>query len=355
MSAICIPVLFLIMSVNYFIDPANIFQNGKYEKGIADLLCDSLNITNIVNYDERLQQKFFIECTHQPDLLILGSSRSMLISSDFFENKNIKNNSVSGASIEDYLAIYHLYQRRKMKPKVVLFCLDPWILNDNNGQYRWMSLTDDYFLMYENIEGNTFGDKKDKFLIKLKNSVNKYYELVSLSYFQESLSNLELKGRTIYYPTKNKVNDTFTKLIDGSICYDKKYRETSDLEVEKEAKKYINSNPIYSLGNFTNLSKRNQVTLEIFLKYLINKHIKIVIFLAPYHPVVYDFFSNSNQYKIVLETESYFEKIATKYDIQIIGSFNPHKYNLINSDFYDGMHCKKSVIERIFHESLLNF
>lgn len=353
---ICFPVLILLISVNYSIDPANIFQSGQYEKDIAKLLCDSMNVTNIVNYDERLLQKFFIECTDQPpDILILGSSRGMLISSDFFENKNIKNNSVSGASIEDYLAIYHLYQRRKMKPKVVLFCLDPWILNDNNGQNRWMSLTDDYFLMYEKIGGNTFGDKKDKFLIKQKNSVKKYYELVSFSYFQESLSNLELKGRTIYYPTKNKVNDTFTKLTDGSICYNKKYREKSDIEIENEAKNYINSNPLYSLGNFTVLSKRNQEIFESFVKYLIGKNTKILFFLSPYHPAVYDFFSKSNQYKIVLETESYFEKIAMKYKIQIIGSFDPHKFKLINSDFYDGMHCKEAPIKKIFHENLLNF
>src|ERR1035438_2772710 len=133
LGAFCFPVLFIVISVNYWIDPANIFQNGKYEKGIVDFLCDSSNVTNIVNCDERLLQKFFIKCTsRQPDLLILGSSRSMLISSDLFTNQNIKNNSVSSASIEDDLAIYQLYQRQNMKPKVLLLCLDPWILNDNN-------------------------------------------------------------------------------------------------------------------------------------------------------------------------------------------------------------------------------
>lgn len=356
LSAIFFPVLFIIISVNYSIDPANIFQNGKYEKGIADILCDSLNVANVNNYDERLLQKFVIECIkHQPDLLILGSSRSNLISSDFFTDKNIQDNSVSGASLEDYMAIYHLYLRRNFKPKVILFCLDPWILNENNGQDRWMSLTDDYVLMLAKIQGKTYDNKNDKLIFKLKNNIHKYYELVSFSYFQDCISNLELKGKTMYYSARNKVNDTFTKHMDGSICYDKKFREKSDLEVALEAKEYINSNPIYSLGNFKSLSKSKQETLEMFLKYLISNNTEILFFLSPYHPVVYDFFTKSSQYKIVLKTESYFEKLSLKYNIQMIGSFDPHKYNLINSDFYDGMHCKTAVIERIVHESQFNF
>src|SRR5690606_22220124 len=98
------------------------------------------NVTNIENYDERTLQRNIINNHHIcPQVLVLGSSRTMLINSREFIGKTFFNNSVSGASIEDIVAIYQMYDNRKCYPGKIILALDPWILNVNNGQNRWKS------------------------------------------------------------------------------------------------------------------------------------------------------------------------------------------------------------------------
>lgn len=100
-SIITLPVLILLIMVNYFGDAARLFDND-YEKVMAKILSKGQYVTNFENYDERLFQKEIISTTAiQPNLVIIGSSRTMLINNEFFPNFFLFNNSVSGASIDE--------------------------------------------------------------------------------------------------------------------------------------------------------------------------------------------------------------------------------------------------------------
>lgn len=348
-SIICLPILFILISVNYFIDPANLFNEGKYEKGISKDLCNGYHVTNIVyNYDQRLLQKYLIDCLPKvPKTVILGSSRSMLIGSDYISS-GLLNSSVSGASIQDFLAIYNLYRKRHFIPETIILGLDPWLLNDNCEQDRWESVANDYYEMLEYIGLAKYSNKESSKFKLFRSKFEKYIQIVSFRYFQQSL--LMVGSTTNYYPTKELVNDYFTMHTDGSINYDKKYRSTDSVGIINYAKSYINSKPIYSLGNFSKFSNRNIEILEKFIQYLKEQNVDVVFFLAPYHPLVYDYFQMNNNLKIVLETENYYFKLAKKYNIELIGSFNPNTYKLNSDDFFDGMHCKENAIKIIFGE-----
>ena len=63
--------------------------------------------------------------------------------------------------------------------------------------------------------------------------------------------------------------------------------------------------------------------------------------LVPYHPYVYEYLSNSNEYKIVLNVESYFRAVSAKNNIPLFGSYNPKTCGLDEKDFYDEMHLKR--------------
>jgi len=348
-AILSLPVLIVLISINIYVDPANLYTKEKYEKGIVELLCDSFNVTNVYNYDERLLQKHLIQCLHkEPETVILGSSRSMLISSEFISN-GLLNNGVSGATIQDYLAIYNLYQKRKFYPKTIILGLEPWQLNDNCEQNRWTSLANEYFEMLDNIGLQKYYQNLNIKIEVFKSKIDKYLQMVSFKYFQQSLS--MLGSKTTYYPTKEIVNDNFTKQVDGSIYYDKKYRNIDSLEIIKAANSLIHSKPIYSLGNFTKLSDTNIEILEKFVQYLNKQNVEIIFFLAPYHPIVYDCFKTNDDLKIVLETEKFYIDLAKKYNIKLIGSFNPNTYRLKNIDFFDGIHCKNNAIKVIFSEN----
>ena len=109
-----------------------------FEKGIADILLSGHNVANIGNYDERLLQKDIIQNDQrQIDIIVLGSSRSMQINSqtinDIFQDQIFFNHAVSGASVEDYIAILDLYLEKNALPSTIIIGVDPWILNSNNG------------------------------------------------------------------------------------------------------------------------------------------------------------------------------------------------------------------------------
>jgi hypothetical protein len=331
------PVLLFVVAVNYFGDAANLFSDS-YEKTIAENLLSGKNVTNVYNYNERLLQKQLINGSPVcPEVLVIGSSRAMLINSDYFAPRTFFNNSVSGASIEDLLAIFRMVEQKKCVPEKVILCLDPWTLNCKSGQTRWATLSDEYYSMFNTITGS----KKE---VKEAGESSKYIQLVSPSYFKGSLKNLFSSTKPVI--TKSKVNNAPTRLTDGSISYDLKYRSASVAEVQKRAMEYMN-NGIYGIEDFNQLSPEIMMTLEKFITYLKTKNIEVLLFLAPYHPKVYEYIAKTGKYAQVIKSEKYFIELSKKCNVNLIGSFDPEILNLDDSYFYDGMHCKESAIEKI--------
>ncbi len=332
------PITLLVVSVNYFGDAANLFSIG-YEKNIADEIIKGNNVTNVYNYDERLLQKYLINNSNFcPDVLVMGSSRVMQISSSSFKEQTFLNSAVSEASIEDLLAIYQMYEQKKCLPKKIILGLDPWILNINNGQTRWSTLKQEYFILHNQLSNNN--EVADD-----KHIDSKYLQLVSPSYFISSFKKMLLTSSKPI-PTSTKINNTFTRLVDGSITYDLKYRSATPAEVEKRAIDQTDCN-IYCIEKFDKLSPELSLLLEKFIEHLRSNHIEITFFLAPYHPVVYSFITKSDKYSKVIESESYFKGLGLKYGVSVLGSFNPNELGMDNSYFYDGMHCNERGIEKI--------
>lgn len=331
------PVFLFVVSVNYFGDAANLFS-VNYEKKISEEILKGNNVTNVYNYDERLLEKHLINnSTLCPDVLVIGSSRVMLINSSNFQKITFINAGVSGASIEDLIAIYQMFEQKKCLPKKIILGLDPWTLNVNNGQVRWKTLNQEYFTIYKKLTNKNIVTTEEQ-------RESKYIQLISPSYFKGSFKKM-LLASSKPIATKTKINNTFTRLVDGSITYDLAYRSATPEEVEKRAIEFINSD-IYSIERFDKLSPDISFILEKFIEHLKSKNIEISFLLTPYHPEVYSFIAKNDKYSKVIESENYFRQLGLKFGIKVIGSFNPIILNMDSSFFYDGMHCNEKGIEK---------
>ncbi len=331
-------ILFMVSSVNYFGDAGGIFNEGKTAK-IAAYLVKGYNVTNVDNTDERDLQRKIIQLNKViPSTIVLGSSRIMMIKSEYFNTTSFMNHGVSGASLEDMIAIYQLYKMKDALPQKMVIGIDPWIFNRHNGQTRWKGVATEYesFFSSENNAGkpNIFFDK--------------FYQLLSPSYFQSSsrmlLKHIFNKGQTLPLPTKLKVNDSGTKLSDGSISYDSKYRNVTIQDIDNKAKDYI-AGDIYSLEKYSTFDKEYIYLFSKFVDEILSNNIKLEFVLMPYHPLVYDFFNSNNKYQIVLDFEKYLKNFAINKKIPLTGSFNPYAFNLNSSHFYDGMHLNERGVE----------
>ncbi|KGN01802.1 hypothetical protein Z969_07635 [Clostridium novyi A str. 4570] len=339
-----LPIPIIIVCVNYFGDAANIFyKQGFYEKGIVKILGTNKNVNNLDNYDERLLQKFYVDNLSSPkDVVILGSSRAMQVSSKILNEKNMFNSSVSGASLEDLMAVYGIYKKDNKLPKKIILELDPWILNKNNGQNRWKSIKEYYFYVSNLVNNNKYKES----LID-----EKTLELISLSYFQSSLKKVTDKGEKGYTPTELEYCNTNVKKMDGSLSYNEKFRNKTVDEVDKEAIKYASQNPIYCFGNFENIDENYKKQFEGLINLMKKDGVEIEFLLTPYHPIVYDKLVSSSDYKIVVDVEKYFKSFAKKENIKVYGSYNPEIVSCTKEDFYDGMHVKPSGIVKIFNRN----
>jgi len=346
-------ILCIVSTVDYLGDPANLFNRRNIELNAAKIISKGKHVTNLYNYNERLFQKYISELDPiGPNVLILGSSRTMLLGSDRFISTPVYNCCVSGASIEDFLAILYLYQQNKKLPKEVILGLDPWILNDNNNQSRYETLNHEYNKMISLLKfNNLFNDKINKtqsIKSKIKKIIfsDKIKAFFSPQYFRESIYFLILNDPNIYQ-TDRIFNQTITELQDGTIYYGTNYIYNGASKIDSLINNYIQGNKIYSLQNFTELSINNKYAFEMLIQYLIRQDIAITFFIPPYPKKVYKYFCENKNYNNVINAEKYFLEIASKYKIKTIGSYNPEILGLTDNDFYDGMHCNLQCIYKL--------
>jgi hypothetical protein len=328
-----LPILLLLISVNYFGDAAKLFDT-KYERRMVEIINSGHNVTNISNYNDRLfLEELVLTKQEVPEIIVIGSSRTKFISSEYFPKKKLLNNSVNGASIQDLIAIYQMYKENNLLPEKIILGIDPWTFNENNGQTRWESLEPYYNRFQTNGSKNGFE----------YSSFKKYIELLSMSYFQSSFKNLPktLAGQSDPIATDEKYNETNTKLIDGSLTYEKKRRKASQEEINSIIQKYL-VDKVYSIEGFEKISEKHWKEFQTLISELEKNNIQVEIFLCPYAPIVYE--EVMKNYPMVLVAENMIRDFTTNNKIKLYGSFNPMAFGLNETHFYDGMHCKESGI-----------
>jgi hypothetical protein len=224
--------------VNYFVDPAQLFNRNHYEQGMAEILLKGLNVAGISNYDERFLQKHYIAgLKEKKDIIVLGSSRPLQISSKSFPGASFHSHGVSGASLEDDMAIFEMYLERNIEPKVIILGLDPWLLNKNSGQDRWKAIGEHYDrfasrIGLDNRFSNPFFIWRDSGFFRIK----KYLQIFSLSYFQSSVLYLRTQGKDKkgkYFSTDLRELDVNVVLSDGSYSFEKKYRDENFIKLSE--------------------------------------------------------------------------------------------------------------------------
>lgn len=329
-----LPILLLMVVVNYTCDPAKLFDDN-YEKSIAKIVHSGQHATNILNYDERILQKEIIQIdSSNANIRFIGSSRGMLINEGLFESTRFFNHGVSGASIEDLIALYQLLKSSNKLPKKFIIGVDPWTFNENSEQVRWASISKAY---------NDFHQQMDNPFIK---EMNKYQNLISPSYFQSSILYLpELFKENQPIPTDTKHNINSTKLKDGSVSYKKKYRETSKKIRANNITQYL-SKEMFAIENFEHVSDEIWNEFETLLNTLKKDNIEVLFYLEPYPPRIYKMVEKD--YPMVIKTEALIIDYAKRNHIKIIGSFNPAFLQLEEDDFLDEKHVNEKTIQKIF-------
>jgi len=260
--------------------------------------------------------------------LVIGSSRIMKISNKNF-NQQVLNLGVSGASIQDHIAITEM-ALEKFDPNKIFLGADPWLFNKYNNQLRWNSISDEYKLSLKNI----LSMNKDNKVLKNVN-LNESYNFYERSL--ESLYNFLNIRKLGLEQTENNINNSTKDII---------LRDGSRVSGKKEIQEKINTTVIkYSMDKYE-FSEEYYRIYKRFIEYLINIHNKeVVLVLSPYYLPSYK--STIKAKPFYLDLEKKFKELSKITNAQIIGSYDASVIGCKENEFHDSMHPKDSCIMRI--------
>ena len=327
--------LTIIPIVNYTIDPAHVYGHGAYEEKLCSMLKEY--DTNVTNVDKNFNVRYFkkLLCLSTADsvnMLILGSSRVMNIS-QYNYPPSICNLGVSGAITEDIASLLYIYLENNPKPTKILMGTDPQFFNPD-ADSRWHFFDKEYssYLAMFNKEGIS----RDKL------QYEDFCNLFSITYFREALN----------YWKENKDLPPLTPISEQDSVFAPTYRPNGSSYGANQYKFGTTEEAAtFVYGQWLNYQRVDTCRVEDFerlIQYIqVTNGIKLYFWFAPYHPATYNNLMTAPQYSGMREAMTLMREIAHKYDIQIIGSYNPSECNCNDSCFSDGMHFNRWGLERI--------
>lgn len=348
--ALFVPLVVFMMYVNYTVDRSGIYQGDQYLRSVAQMLLSGQDITGYEQLNEQ-QRKILQILVNQfdpvPNTIVLGSSRIMQLDTRLagLEDGQFFNCALTGADFYDIVGSFYLFDRAGKLPQNLIIGVDPWLFN--TGAEATDARSDKE--LYAEFLTQKLGIPQE---YEAEDPNLKWTSLYSPSYFQSNISYLLQSQGDVKRP-QPVVGDLYNQLTevkryDGSLLYDRAFREQSQDAIDAAA--------LYQTSNFAFVEYYTQVDsdrLEIFqsyLSYVKSLGVNVILILTPYHPIAYDnAAANADHYAGFMATEPAVRRVAAALDIPVYGSYNPHAIAGVSSaDFYDGIHCRGECIAKFF-------
>ena len=343
-----IPLLLLVLWVNYFVDQTGLFRGDKFNLELAQILLEGDPVSNFEQMDEREVLKLYIKNMPEPyNTIVLGSSRGLQITAAITgENGSFYNMGMSGEDFYDIASTIALLDKYERMPQNMVFVLDPWILNDVPEAYSSRS---------DSNLANSFLNQTLGFDVEYKEEDKTVYNeaLLDLDYFQKNVSYYFEDHSEEERPSR-VIGDVYlqkteTKMPDGTLLYTEEYRNKDQDWVDNEALMRVNAGYAFGFYDFYELDKTRCEQLEAIVDYVQEKGVKVTFVLAPFHPIYYEHLAASECAKGILLAEDYYNELAAQHGISLFGSYDPEKANCTNEDFYDGVHVRRESIGKFFY------
>lgn len=323
-----------IATVNYIVDPGHVYHGQEYIDKVITGIREGYHVEGISDIDERLYKLRFAEL-HQGETfeyLALGSSRIMTVSEDIMHGRSFLNLSISSCQIEEIIAFYQICKDFNIHYSNVLIPADPSLFNGHYIDDRWKCLGD---YVNEFMGEDVTGSKLDWDIV---------WNLFSVSYFRTALRSCIGGNKELKY-VKTATNDGGTFRTDGSFTWGRPVREATQSIVDEKA----HTTHFHLYKDYYDISEKRVALFTKLLERIKADGIKIHLVCSPFHPV---FYKKLLQLKGARDAFEFVDSYSKENNIPLIGSFNPADEKLIGSDFYDGPHVRKEVMDKIVEREL---
>jgi hypothetical protein len=334
----------LIGGLNIYVDPDYSLKTD-YIPELVDALLEGKIVSGPENVNLRLLKKRWIErLPFSPEVLVLGSSRTLGVGQKSFQGQSFFNASVTNCTFQDMLAFLKLFTEKPTKqlPQTIVICADQWLFGNSFTEKQWLVNRKEAIEMAK-IVG--FSDWK-KFQSKWELDKEWITELFSVRYMVRSISSF---GKVEQFKICESINNKRMMFLpDGSRLISESITHFPEQEAAVKAKNYfLSSND----ERFVALNQFQCQLFEAMISYLAaDKSRNVVIYIPSYHPEIYDMIRKSEETSGTLKTETFILGLANYHHIKVIGATNPGDMQLKASDFYDAVHLKPEVLNKIINE-----
>ncbi len=354
------PLLIFVVFTDFVVDPAYLFDGGVYEQGIAEAIDRGQTVVDPSgNFDNAaVMCRFFGKKKREYDVISIGSSRSFMIRSEFFGGVRFYNGGISGACLNDYIALYQLFYESGSLPRYLLISVDPFPFDRHRAQSSPQSkarLAGYLCAGMGRLDGTVTWAGSHWIA-----ATEQWCEIVSPSYFQASLRfawnewpNTYAKACSIWSGplplclTLKPVDLRYHTAIYPDGHFD------NQLERRFIAAKYSPRDEWGTLPFVSNrpqpeFADKNAAVFEKLLRQMASDNVTVILFLPPYAPTAYERFYNK---AFLQKVELYLNRLAQAESIKLFGSYNPEKFNLTDSDFIDANHPARETMAFIFRQT----
>lgn len=357
-----LPVPLLMVYVNYNVDCSGLFQGDVLLRTAAQDLIAGKDLLNFSQMDERalleLVAQNFTEDT-EPAVLAIGSSRVLSLHSDTAGSDRFYNAGMTGGDARDVMTSYYLFVREGHVPDTVIFCVDPWLLHSGPDSYDQRSDPELYAEFLQQALGiDTDYEEPDP--------VQTWKALIDPAYFQGNVAYwMRNRGSQVAYTEDGEATpftpvaaeavydqNVVVKRSDGSVVYDKPFRETSEEDAVILALTQASSFDSVNMEGFTEISPAAADLFGRFVDYMQAQGSRVVLLMTPFHPITYDTvvyqYETEGQHAGFFQVEGWLRAFAEERDLPLYGSYDPHALGLENGDFFDGFHVRDTSIGKFF-------
>lgn len=333
-----LPFAMIIGTVNYVADPANIFSNGNYEQSIATLLLNGRNVDDLKNIDERLLVKNIItQTTIKPDIVAIGTSRCLEISSSMFTDKKFINCAVSHANMNDLISIIGLLDSCNKLPSEIYLETSPTFVNPTPTN-EWLTLQSFYIYGAKKMQLSMVDTVPYSNLYKAKKKIQ---SLFSIEYFQKSIKNTKQYNKLGFTDVDTTTPKNFGRFSDCSVTYPIYYRTPDTTKAMADAPIYTNT------AQLPKIDIHYILNLQKIIKYLQSKNVKVTLVNLPFQ---HDCFTIiQNKYQLFSQSKTDLYNFAKYLDVRLLGTFSPYDANLSRGQFYDPLHSNKEAIKAVLN------
>ena len=265
---------------------------------------------------------------YRAPIISLGTSRVMQFKKGFFSSDFYNCGGAVGSYYNEYM---NFLENLDYIPETVIVGLDAWVFNDawNVGCATYES-----FQEIEEVDRGTIPLMKSIF----KDWCSGKWKAADLNLYP---GNIGFNGR---------VKDNGF-MYDGSYYYGELYRDPSsswDYEFVDTHNRISNGVSVFEWGNHIDEDTLRQ--LENLLSYCKDNDIRVIGFLAPFAPSIYDLMDESGNYGYLGEINPACTELFNKYGFEFYDYMDGGKLDLTDEYFIDGFHGSEIVYGNILKD-----